>query len=137
MSEKSKLYPNLTPWPKGVSGNPSGRPKKPITDRYKVLLERALPKSRRLALHLRPGATYADAVVAQQIERAIDGSYNDVREIREAIEGKAPQAIELSGGDSPIHVEAAPRLDLRKLSKDQLLAYKEILARCAAPGRDD
>ena len=93
-------------WPKGVSGNPGGRPKKkPITERYEAQLEVELPESLRLKLKLKKGATYGDAVALQVIRQAILGKHEAAREVREAVEGRAPQQIHLSGENGgPVQV---------------------------------
>jgi hypothetical protein len=75
------------------SPNPSGRPKKkPITDRYREALEVDLPDEIRVQLGLKKGATMADAVARRMVIRAISGRHavEATREVREAIEGKAP-----------------------------------------------
>jgi hypothetical protein len=86
------------PWPKGTSGNPGGRPRKrPVTERYEVFLEEPLPDDLRVKLHLKRGATYGDALAKRQILAAILGkSPNFAREVREAIEGKSPQRLEIT-----------------------------------------
>ena len=104
----------MPPWPKGVSGNPSGRPKKkPITDRYEAQLEVLLPDAIRLKLKLKKGATYGDAVALRIIQKAITGKHEAAKEVREAIEGKARQLLEHSGPDGqPIKTEAQTRMVL-------------------------
>ena len=81
-------------WSKNMpSPNPSGRPKKkPITDRYREALEVELPDDIRIPLGLKKGATMADAVARRMAIRAISGrqAVEAAREMREAIEGKAP-----------------------------------------------
>ncbi len=91
----------------GHSGNLSGRPKKrAISDRYEIMAERPLPKKERSDLGLRKGATYGDAIAHAQFHSEIEGKTEAAREIREAIEGKATQRVELSGsGDgAPIAI---------------------------------
>jgi hypothetical protein len=81
-------------WSKNMpSPNPSGRPKKkPITDRYREALEVDLPDEIRVQLGLKKGATMADAVARRMVIRASSGRHavEATREVREAIEGKAP-----------------------------------------------
>jgi hypothetical protein len=82
----------------GVSGNPSGRPRsKPITDRYKEALEVLLPEDVRKKLLLGKGATMGDAIARKMAIRAVSGmkAVEAAREMREAIEGKAPQALKI------------------------------------------
>ena len=75
------------PWPKGVSGNPNGRPpgKKPLTEIYEEIL--AAPDIRE--------------AVKQQIINTLTGKgmagVLERREMGERIEGKVTQTVELSG----------------------------------------
>lgn len=96
---------NLIPFKPGVSGNPSGRPKRrPISDAYEALADVALPEDLRLKLKLPKDATYRDALALRQFHQAIKGVPAAAREIREAIEGKASQRIELTGaGGEPLN----------------------------------
>lgn len=83
---------NLKKWEPGQSGNPSGRPhKRPITDRYREILETLLPDEIRKALSLPTGATHGDAIALAQARQAIKGRTEAAREIREAIEGRTAQ----------------------------------------------
>lgn len=130
VSEKSKA--NLQPWPKGVSGNPSGKPRRrPISDWYAAVADRPLPDDLRKKLKLKKGTTFAQAVAVAQFVKAIEGEARNASEIREAIEGKATQRIELSGVEDGPPVEIVDRLDLGKLTKDELLRYREILKKAS------
>src|SRR5712692_4887002 len=83
------------PWKPGESGNFSARPKKcPISDSYAELTEVLLPEKRRIKHGLPKGATYGDALVLGVFKAAIEGRTDAAREIREAIEGKAPQRVD-------------------------------------------
>jgi len=84
----------------GRSGNPSGRPKRrPISDRNADLAETPLPDDVRQALRLKKGATQGDAIALAMARQAIKGKTQAAREIREAIEGRATQRIELGDED--------------------------------------
>jgi Family of unknown function (DUF5681) len=82
----------------GKSGNPGGRPKKkPISDRYAEQIEVLAPKEVAAKIGLPPNATMGDVIARRMAIRAVSGN-NAVeasREIREAVEGKAPQAMDL------------------------------------------
>jgi len=94
---------NLKPFPRGVSGNPGGRPKKrPISDRYAELTEVLLPERDRIKHGLPKGATYGDALALSVFKAALKGRTDAAREIREAIEGKAPQRIEAGPGSQEV-----------------------------------
>jgi hypothetical protein len=87
---------NLKPWPKGVSGNPGGRPKKtPVTAAYKELIGEQLPDDTRRALKLPNGATWAHALALGQMRSAVKGSTPAAKEITDRIEGRTPQPMEL------------------------------------------
>jgi hypothetical protein len=79
-------------------------------------------------------ATFADAVAYGQVIKAIRGSSSNASEIREAVEGKATQRIELSGGEdgsqTPIPI-AIIQVDLSALNDKELEQY-EALRRKAA-----
>ena len=98
----------------GQSGNPSGRPKKkPITDRYQEQLETLAPPEVAEELGLPPGkATMADVIARRMAIRAVSSNraVEAAREMREAVEGKAPQAFELKhGGEVTINVRFGNR----------------------------
>jgi hypothetical protein len=90
-----KALSNLKPWKPGQSGNISGRPKRlPISDALRRLADRKFnekTKKRRIK-----NATFADIAAHEQFLRAINGDTRALTEIREAIEGKATQRIELA-----------------------------------------
>jgi hypothetical protein len=93
-----------------------------------LLGRRRVPKKIREVLQLGEKATWADAVAYGQFFNAAKGRHGNATEIREAIEGKATQRIELSGveGGEPIRT-IADSIDLSKLSKEELLAYRAIV----------
>jgi hypothetical protein len=123
-------------WKPGQSGNPSGRPKKrPITEAYEKLADEPLPQSWRERLEkagftVPKNATFAYALALGQYGKAIAGDSTNAREIREAQEGRATQRIELSGveGGAPIQVQ---KINLKKLSKEELLIYRDLIAKAA------
>ena len=98
---------NLRPWKPGdPSPNPGGRPKKrPVTDRYYERGEGPLPDVIRLQFNeqlraevLPPGSTWADAnALRRWMDTVMQGGHPSAREIREAIEGKAPMRLEIQG----------------------------------------
>lgn len=65
-------------WPKGVSGNPSGRPAT-VSGAYKAWLEMPYDKD--------PSMTNAQALAVAQGEQALLGEAQAAREIRQATEG--------------------------------------------------
>lgn len=106
----------------GRSGNPSGRPKKsPISDRYATIAELPCPEYLLAALKLteaeKPAIkTYGDALVLSQFRAGIKGKTDAAREITDRLEGRARQAMEVSGPEgSPldIHFMTDAQLDAR------------------------
>ena len=97
----------------GQTGNPGGRPRrKPISERYEFIAEIVLPEKDRKRLKLAKGSTYADAAAFQQFLAAMAGDTTAMREIREAIEGKATiRVAEESDLPAPrlIDISAIPR----------------------------
>jgi hypothetical protein len=102
----SKSLANLrAPWKPGESGNPLGiNRKRPITDRYFERSESPLPEKLRRAINvgcgeevLGPDATWAQATALRRFMDALtEGGQPSSKEIREAIEGKAPQRFEIT-----------------------------------------
>jgi len=85
----------------GQSGNPGGRNKKrPITDEYFALADVEVPKEVCKALKIKyvPGRTFSQANALTRFMDALrkDGHLAS-KEIREAMEGKAPQRLGISG----------------------------------------
>ena len=107
-----KQHPNSLanlrpPWKPGEIPNPTGiSRKRPITDHYYERAESPVPEKLREKINallgeelLEPGATWAQANALRRFVSAVMEANGtaDSKEIREAIEGKAPQRIELSG----------------------------------------
>jgi hypothetical protein len=82
-------------WPKGISGNPSGRPRKPITEAYADIAEQTYPDDPK-------GRTYAQVAAEGQFNAAIKGKTDAAREIADRLEGKAVQPVvgDINGGTS-------------------------------------
>lgn len=112
------------PWKPGQSGNPKGRPKKrPQSEAYSRLVRseiphelipilnrivvRDQPKSMKL---LEPGDTWAEAIGIGLMKKAIAGDVPAAKELRESIEGKSTQRVEIMNPqDRRQHVEISFR----------------------------
>jgi hypothetical protein len=81
-----KQLQNLKPFPKGISGNPAGRPKKALlSDALRRQLAEALPNA--------PEKTIAEVIARALIREAVSGNVQAIREIGDRSEGKPAQAI--------------------------------------------
>jgi hypothetical protein len=60
-------------------------------DRYAEILELPLPSAELVKRGLWQGATWADAIALEMVKAAANGNVQVAREIRESIEGRAPQ----------------------------------------------
>lgn len=95
----------LKPFPPGTSGNPGGRPKKrPITDEYFDLADKPIPEKLRAKLQkkycvdLPQGITFSQMnALARYLDAMEPDGQTSSKEIREAMEGKAPMRLEISG----------------------------------------
>lgn len=118
---------NLKMWPKGVSGNPSGRPKKrPISDEYERIADCPLPDEIRKKLRMKKGTTFREALAVRTFYAAMRGQSAAAREIREAIEGKATQRLELTGAEGKPLTPGAPARPLKTYTQEQLDAIVRL-----------
>lgn len=91
---------NVYRFPKGKSGNPKGRPPRPLADALERDLGSRLPNTAeaeilRKRLHLPKTATWAMAISAAMVRRAILDT-RTAAEIADRTEGRATLPIELS-----------------------------------------
>ena len=104
----SRNIANLKPWPKGVSGNPGGRPKKkPITEE----LERLLAEE----ASTRDGQTWATVIAEALLQQASRGDVRAISELANRVEGKSVQAIDLNTGGGEGIAERLERARKRRL----------------------
>ena len=80
--QKGDLYR----FPPKVSGNPGGRPRKPITEAYADMADQKYPGDPE-------GRTYAQLIAEGQCKAAIKGRTEAAREIADRLEGKAVQPV--------------------------------------------
>jgi len=80
---------NLKPWPKGVSGNPGGRPRrKLISDELERLLEQEAPGS--------SGKTWACAIAETLLKQAAKGNVRAIVELANRLEGTPRQSVDVA-----------------------------------------
>lgn len=92
--DSRKQVRNLKPWPKGVSGNPGGRPKRTtLTDALRELLAAQVPGDPE-------GRTHSDAIAEVLVKRALKGDVQAAREIADRTEGRPRQALAIEAADS-------------------------------------
>jgi hypothetical protein len=87
------------------NGKTKTKTARPLTAAFIRVGESKLPEHWRKKLGLWPGATWFDGVAAGMFRAAVGGDVAAARELREAIEGKAPLHVELTGKEGgPIAV---------------------------------
>ena len=79
----------LTPWPKGRSGNPGGRPKrKPLTDALIAELNTAAQGT---------DVTKLQAIVQRLVQMAAAGDLGAIKHIHAYVEGLPTQKVDIRG----------------------------------------
>ncbi len=106
MTEKQKQALERNKFKPGQTGNAGGRPgKRPITDRYFEQLTQVIPANLVTRFNrschaklLQVGDTWGKAIAVRACYEAVfAASIRAMREMREAIEGKSPMRLEITG----------------------------------------
>jgi hypothetical protein len=119
-------HKNVLPfrWPKGVSGNPGGRPsKRPITEFYAAFADvqvSELPARIRKKFKDCDDLSLAAAGALGLFVAMGEGSHSAARELREGIEGKLTEKIDLTS-------------DVNRDIVERLQAARDRLAKCEPP----
>ncbi len=85
---RARRLENLKPFPKGVSGNPAGRPKSiTLSEALRIQLCATMPGD--------DERTYAEEIARVLCTEAINGNVLAAREIADRAEGKPKQSVDL------------------------------------------
>jgi hypothetical protein len=106
---------NLKPFPKGVSGNPKGRPKLPD-------LSEAIAK---VLADEKDGKTALEAVLMALRAKAVKGDVRAAQELLDRGFGKSKSNVDITSGGQSL----ASRPDLSKLSDEELEAFERLMAK--------
>lgn len=108
---------NLTPWPRGVSGNPGGRPKRDsITAALRDQLE---------VQNTDFNGSVADAIAATLIRLALRGDVRAIREIADRTEGRPRQQLQIDASATASH-DGGP-FDFSRFTDEQLKQLEDLL----------
>lgn len=103
----------------GQSGNPGGRPRKIITEGYESILREVIVRNKKRDTRLRH-------MLRAIVDEAIQGKIPAIAEITDRVEGKAVQAVQMSGpGGGPMQIEAMTR-EQREKRLAELLAKANV-----------
>jgi len=106
-----------TQWKPGESGNPGGRRKRVLSDRYAELMESVLPEELRKPLKLPVGALWGDAIALVSARTALKSTEVGVsqrKEIADRIEGKSAQRFELATPEGGFEIKVSFEMPVRK-----------------------
>jgi hypothetical protein len=100
LSEKQHQVLQAHAFQPGESGNPSGRPRKLMTEAYRRALERKIAGDP-------DGRTYADAIAEQMIRLGLKGSVRAVAEVSTRADGLPQQSVAFDGDGSSLSIQIA------------------------------
>jgi hypothetical protein len=126
---------NLRPAKSGEVRNPRGINRgRTYSDRYEEVATSPLPEKIRLKINqqlgqnlLPKGTTWAQAnALRRHIGAVVEGNTADAKEIREAVEGKATQRMEVTGAEGK---DLIPTSGIESLSDEELHQRWEAMER--------
>ncbi len=108
---RNRSLANLKPFPKGVSGNPAGRPKSiTLSEAFRRQLSQP-------ASHDPEGRTFAEVIALRVCVAAAQGDVGAAREIADRTEGRARQSFDVDMSVS----------DWRQIAERQGLSEQDVL----------
>jgi hypothetical protein len=100
LSEKQQQVLQTHAFQPGESGNPSGRPRKLMTEAYRRALERTIAGDPN-------GRTYADVIAEKMIALGLKGDIRAVAEVSTRADGLPPQSVSFDGDGSSLSIQIA------------------------------
>jgi hypothetical protein len=86
---RKRSLANLTPFPKGTSGNPAGRPKSiTLSEAFRRQLSQPVPNDPH-------GRTFAEVIALRVCVAAAQGDVSAARELGDRTEGKPKQSVDV------------------------------------------
>jgi hypothetical protein len=117
---------------KGNPGGPGAPRKRPQSEANEERLRLELPEDVRCMLKLWKHATYADAIALQLSRKAIKGDVLAAKELRESVEGRSVQRVEVGtagSSDCELRVIWEPAL-VRPLTKKDIEVREQLGLPC-------
>jgi Family of unknown function (DUF5681) len=95
----------------GQSGNPGGRPKRPLSDAYRDLMDKIVPGDKEKR-------TFAELIALAVAKEAIKGKTQAAIEIADRVEGKSMQGVQVSGPSGGAILESlTPEQNERRIAE--------------------
>jgi hypothetical protein len=147
-SEKSLA--NLRHFKPGNPGGPGAPRKRPMSEANDDLLRMEIPEDMLRGLNmaviagvrkdmkiLKPGATWADAIAYGLVKKALLGEVPAAKELRESVEGKSTQRIELiSHEDKQVELSVVFETAFGQRNVERVIEQREPAPRSATPMTD-
>jgi hypothetical protein len=117
LSDKQRQVLETYAFQPGQSGNPSGRPRRIMTEAYRRALERKIAGDPN-------GRTYADVIAEKMISLGLKGSVRAVAEVSTRSDGLPPQSVSFDGDGSSLSIQIASMSPEQKRARVQQILAK-------------